>query len=186
MLLSFLSCRNNDKNHKAVNLQKVYENSSLPIPPADTKAGIYYHVNNYLIDDDGKYYFYKINLPELNSCSSESEARPKFINLKPENLVELPKHNFKSFVLKNKKTESKRNGFCISSARDTFDSPEISRLIDEIAIDKENTWIYLIRTMTQEERIVLEYKKKQKHYDAAKIKWDTTKIVLPKNTKALN
>ena len=53
----------------------------------------------------------------------------------------------------------------------------------EVSADSKNNWLWMLRKMTQEEKVVLDYKKSGKKYDPKTIAWDTTTIILPKACK---
>jgi hypothetical protein len=186
-LLAVVGCKK-EKVFTAMNLQKLYKQNQksdfkIVIPPPSTKAGYYYCQKNFLIDNDGKFYFYQLNSPELSSCfgGGNEDLRATFINLKPENLKEIPENEFLEFALKKNSPKYGKAYMWIASTRDTFTSPELSKLMKHIENDKETDWRAMIRTTTEEEEKVLQYKKSGKAYNAAKIEWDTTKTKMIKN-----
>jgi hypothetical protein len=99
---------------------------------------------------------------------------PEFINLKPSDLIQLPDDLLVSFISENILNQSKSGRLStISIVRDSIWSPGLFR-IPEIFRQNDVPWLY--RKTTQEENMVIKYKKMQTYYDYESIKWDSTKI----------
>lgn len=179
------SCKNEKEVLVARNIQEFYErikndtNSiDIPLPPEGVP---YYSNNNFIIDKNGKIFHYRLNRPKINTCQPNfnNDLRPKFIGIMPKDIHEIPEKEILNYIKRNITSESTRDGVSFASEKDTFQSPNITEGISFLEADKKTTWLFIIRTMTDEEKAVMKYKSAGMVYDPYKIKWDTTKIKLP-------
>jgi hypothetical protein len=146
----------------------------LPPPPGDSE---FYEMNNLIIDEDGEAFFYKTEIPYINSCITDDDVyKPRFISLKPIQIKEIPENSVERFVMQNITAEHNHIAISIASAKDTFHSHLLSKIVNILGDEKNNNFRYRIRRMTEEEKIVLEYKKSRKPYYSNAIKLDSTKI----------
>ncbi|AWH85530.1 hypothetical protein HYN59_10590 [Flavobacterium album] len=187
-LFAIVSCQNKEDIIVARDLQeyciKANSESDPSIPMLEP---LYYSHINFLIDENGSMYYYMLNIPHGASCgygkTSTVDFRPEFKRITPDQINYINKNHFNAIFRENVKTQFGGRSFVLASISDTFYSPEWSTLINSIDRDKKSRWAYTIRKMTQEEQVVLSYKKSGKKYDPETIAWDTTKIILPKTLK---
>ena len=145
-----------------------------PKPPIITE---YYLPYDFIIDTAGEIYFYQqeqvSNDVEFPCCPP-----PEFINLQPKDIVKISVDQIDEFLNLNILSFDRLNKFVsIASTCDTIQSEGIFKIITAL---NKNHFFWRFRKATQEERIVLYYKKKQLNYLPNEIKWDTTKIKLRK------
>lgn len=165
-----------------VNDSNTNEKVSPPLPP-----GPYYYSDvNFLVDEEGSIYYFKLrNIKKEKSCMpiQKSDFRPEFAGIAPDDITEIPAPEFETTFHRNIRAEYGKGFFSLASAKDTFYSSEWSQLMNRLESQKDVMWAWQLRKMTQEEKVVLEYKKSGKQYDPKAIPWDTTTIILPKTWK---
>lgn len=144
-------------------------------------AKFYYYPYNFIIDTASKIYFFQQEPPPYR-CSYinwwEKIAIPKNINLEPKDLIEIPSDNIDEFVKVNiiKSQEEKRYVF-IASPFDSISSIGLSKIMT-IFKDTANHVHFRFRKTTQEENIVLKYKKMPyEYFNNYYEKWDSTKTL---------
>jgi|GEM_PF-3325859 len=155
--------------------------ASIPPPPPPNRA--YYFPSNFIIDSAGQVFFYQ-EQGKLNDDVQRSwNTPPEFIDLKPKDIVGVPDNNIEEFLKLNVlNIDSSKRYIAIASEKDTASSLGLSKII-AICKDRKNHIRWKFRKITQEEEIVLDYKKRQHNYDPAEINWDSTKIRMPIQTK---
>ncbi|KAF2507880.1 hypothetical protein EYY60_18200 [Flavobacterium zhairuonense] len=155
-------------------LKKYYD--SLAVHPPSTK-GVFYGESQLIIDKKGNLYFYqKRHIQILCSYGREKDTLPHFLDLEPKDIVKIPKKCLNDFMSENILTKEKsRQLLIIGSQSDTIKNPYFLNFLKSNIIP-----IYYIRRTTQEEDTVLKYKKNNDSYFSNEIKWDKTKIKLPK------
>lgn len=155
------------------------KDSKEPPPPSPPSYGPF----NFIIDTAGQIYYYQLQagkLKFLDGCTSDDKT-PVFINLQPENIVQLSLTNIDDFITTNiLHFESEYKYIGIACQQDTVTTIGLKRLID-IFSDTANHSKYFVRKTTQEENVVLDHKQRQIYYDANSVKWDSTEIMLPLN-----
>lgn len=156
--------------------------SKMPPDPPAGKA--YYFPINLIIDSSGQFFCYPKEI-NWNDDAVPLSDLPKFVGLKPADIIELPANNIDDFIRLNvlDKDTTKRY-VAIISEKDTVQSKGLTKII-ELCKNPANHVRWLFRLPTIEESIVLGYKKRQQYYFPDAIKWDSTKIQMPLN-KALN
>jgi hypothetical protein len=145
---------------------------------------------NFILDTSGQVYYYQLQFGKPKCASvNDDDLTPPFIGLKPENIVQVSQSNLADFVSNNILYPKKDYKYVsIACLVDTVKSNALKKLID-IFKDRTHKTTYSIRRITQEERIVLDYKKRQIHYDPDSIAWDssrirfTPKLIVPKIIK---
>lgn len=142
----------------------------------------YYSDKNFIIDETGRIFFYGRRKYSRWVCGEDvsdgSVPIPEFINLHPAEIIEIPQNSIEDLIKLNAaKKEFEWNFAVIASARDTFTSPALHRLLTQLY--KHKKALHIIRRMTEEEKIVMRYKKSGEPYDPDRIEWDTTKTVFP-------
>lgn len=152
-------------------------NSNIPPPPPPNRA--YYFPSNFIVDTEGEIFFYqqqiKLNDDEVRNWNTP----PQFINLNPNDIVQVPVNSIEEFIKLNiLNKDSLKRYVSIASEKDTINSIGLSKII-AICKDKKYSIRWKFRIATQEETIVLNYKKQKQNYYPEKVKWDTTKILMP-------
>ena len=144
----------------------------------------YYSDKNFIIDETGRIFFYGRKDPRHWGCGTRDDKedlsvpKPKFINLHPSEIIEIPQNSIKDFIKLNAAKNVFDHNFCIiASARDTFTSAALDSLFTQLYTHQKA--LHVIRRMTEEEKVVMRYKKNGEHYDPGRIEWDTTKIEFP-------
>lgn len=145
---------------------------------------------NFILDASGQAYYYQLQFGKPKCASVNDDVlTPPFIGLKPQNIVRISQSNLADFVTNNILNPKRDYKYIsIACSIDTIRSNTLRKLID-IFKDTTQKATYSIRKITQEERIVLDYKKRQIYYDPDSIHWDssrirfTPKLVAPKIVK---
>ncbi len=160
-------------------IYKQTENQPPPPPPIRT----YYFPSNFIIDTGGHIYFYQQSIQNGWLCGTgiNWDTPPYFIDLKPKDIIEVPSDNLERFIKANiQYLDNYNRKFAVASTVDTITSVGLAKIF-KVFQDTANHIKWRFRRTTQEENVVLEYKKKQERYDYEEIKWDSTKILfLPK------
>ena len=146
-------------------------------PPTPPSIRAYYFPSNFIIDTSGQIYFYQ-QQQNRGFCGTgiEWNTPPEFIDLKPMDIIQIPIENIEMFIKLNILNIDTLNRYVsIASTQDTVKSEGLSKII-ALFKDTSNHIRWKFRIVTQEEMIVLDYKKRQAKYYADEIKWDSTKI----------
>lgn len=105
-----------------------------------------------------------------------------FINLYPKDIIHIPADDFETFfkskVMDSLKPEELMYIY-IGSQKDSFQSAEVNQIFKKLEGDEKNRRIICRRT-TQQENIVLQYKKSGKPYNPDTIKWNPDLTDVPK------
>ncbi|WP_026978814.1 hypothetical protein [Flavobacterium tegetincola] len=165
---------------KVKTLAKKHYNSKngKELPPPPPYPG-FYGLTNIIIDKQGEFYFYQRKYDFTWNCIPEENPNPDFINLKPVDLIKVPKNSIVDFLKENTSPAIKKNygPFIIASQLDTLKTKEFINLMRYVNNTKKSQIrIYLIRRTTQEENVVLQFKKSDSVYDPDEIKWDKDSI----------
>ena len=156
------------------NLKRMIEEEKILSPPKG-----YYGWTHIVIDEKGDFYFYQRPYRFIWICIDEEDPLPEFIDLTPNDLVKIPNHTIADFLKQNtaKRIKDKKGGFIIASQLDTLKTKAFFDLMHFIHdYKKSQIALYLIRRTTQEEDVVLKYKKNDLDYDADSIQWDKSRI----------
>lgn len=146
-----------------------------PVPPA---AKAYYFPINIIIDSSGQFFYYSKEINWNDDVIPPSDL-PKFIGLKPTDIVQLPADSIDDFIRLNVLVKDTLKRYvAIISEKDTVRSEGLAKIIG-LCKDPENHVRWLFRLPTLEETIVLGYKKRQQYYTPDAVKWDSTKIQMP-------
>ena len=153
-----------------------------PPPPPPPKE--YYFPSNFIIDTGGHIYFYQQRIKSGWICGTDTEwnTPPSFIDLQPKDIVEVPPINLEDFIKSNiQYLDNSDRQFAIASVSDTITSSGLAKMFS-IFKDKTNNIHWTFRLTTQEENVVLSFKKsKEKYYRSDEIKWDSTKTLFSPN-----
>jgi hypothetical protein len=151
-------------------------NEPPPPPPIQT----YYLATNFIIDTSGEVYFYE--QPQYAFyCGTglDWDTPPEFIDLKPKDIVQVPINSITDFIKLNiLSLDSNDRRVAIASLKDTIQSVGLSKIL-AACNDNSNKIRWTFRKTTQEENVVLKFKKLNKRYNSDDIKWDSTKIWFP-------
>ena len=143
-----------------------------PPPPVDI-----YLPFNFIVDSSGKIFYYQQHI--IFGSNDVVEELPAFINLRPKDIVQIPANNIEGFIKLNiLSNNSSERLVAIALSVDTIKSEPLSK-IKKMFNDTSNHVRWIIRKVTQEEKIVLQYKEKNKNYYPGDIRWDSTKIRFP-------
>jgi hypothetical protein len=145
---------------------------NIPPPPSG-----FYSYNNLIIDQKGDFYFYQKEYTPWHCIPSERDTIPDFFNIKPIEIIKVPNNSIVDFIKQNvaNRNEMKRI-LVIASQNDTIKNNALLSYLNENQLSSFST-----RRTTQEEDTVLKYKKNNdEYYNSNSIKWDKTKIKLPK------
>ncbi|MUV03906.1 hypothetical protein GN157_09325 [Flavobacterium rakeshii] len=146
----------------------------------------YYSNHNFIIDSlNHIYYFYQSRAYMPVYCGTGLDQGPypaPFINLYPKDIIDIPVDDFETFfkskVMDSLKPEE-RMYIYIGSQKDSFQSAEVNQIFKKLEGDEKNRRIICRRT-TEEENIVLQYKKSGKPYNPDTIKWNPDLTDVPK------
>jgi hypothetical protein len=109
----------------------------------------------------------------------DENTSPEFLDLRPIDIVAVPLAGLKSFVQLNIFNHDKDERIvAISLLKDTIHSEELNNLM-QLLKDTSNKTRWFLRKATQEETIVLEYKRRQARFFPEDIHWDSTKTRFP-------
>ncbi|WP_417369680.1 hypothetical protein [Flavobacterium beibuense] len=145
---------------------------------------------NFIIDSTNTVYFYT-KAPTFSIDCLNIDFQPgktPFINLFPDDLVKVDSKIMDHFIELNivngdmNPVTKKLNTLAIATPGGTFNSPILTSILNKIATSR-NKPLWIVRPLTQEESIVLKYKKENYTgivYDPHLIEWDTTKIYFEK------
>jgi hypothetical protein len=151
-----------------------------PPPPPPIKE--YYFPSNFIIDTGGHIYFYQQRIKAGWICGTDMDwnTPPSFIDLQPKDIIEIPAKNIDDFIKFNiQYLDNSDRQFAIASVLDTITSSGLANIFSVLK-DKTNHINWTFRRTTQEEDVVLSFKKsKEKYYHSDEIKWDSTKILFP-------
>lgn len=187
-VLLFLSCSDRT-NHKEVSLAVSdigQATDSKKPPPLPLSPYGYYGCFNFIYDSTETIYFYQHfydrNLPVLRVIDFDSDA-PIFINLDPSEMIIIPADAIKNFIDENVlKVDKAYRSVRVTGMTNPIKSKSLLPLLN-ILNDKTNDINYLVRKITFEENVVLDYKKKQQFYYPDKVSWDSTKVWFQRKRK---
>jgi hypothetical protein len=183
-LLALFSCLGSEEKKfvftDQVNSTKktdLIKQNELPLLP---NLKTWYTNFNFIIDSFGGLYFYQ---HQLNSsrCGTglDENTPPEFIDLRPTQIVVVPKENLRRFLELNIFNHDAVNRFIsIGLLKDTIISEGLYKLT-QLLHDKSIKTQWFLRLATQEEYIALDYKKRQERFYPEDIHWDSSKTRFP-------
>ena len=158
---------------KQDSIQKVDEQK---VPPPTIPKYLKFYSNTVFILDDKNVYIYQTDTIRKFHNKAIDFNYPDYLGLKPENLLSIKAENLKSFIENNKdifvmpdKNSKRYAFFYIASTNDTIKNVGFYDLTS-IAGKKVHTY-YVTRKLTEEESIVLKYKKNGLPFLPEKINW---------------
>ena len=130
-----------------------------------------------IMDSKNKVYLYQT---ERKSTSEKAKFDyPNYIGLRPEYLITVDSKDFVSFLKNNNdifgifpNKENVINPFYIVSETDTIKNKAILDLNKALSKEKSRT-VYLLRKTTEEENVVLKFKKSQQNFEPENLNWST-------------
>ena len=133
----------------------------------------YYARCNFILGDSNKILFYR-NGP-MWICVPSKNKNPIFIDLRPDEITQLPVNSIEEFIELNFGGRYRRKySICVASYTDSIKSKAFEKLIN--AFSKNRLPKYFIRRTTLEEEIVLHHKIEDLPYLPHEVEWDTTRI----------
>lgn len=159
---------------------KVSDPGEPPPPPPPPRQ--YYTRSNFIVDSLGNLYFFQFQT-FTRTCGSDLDENtpPAFIDLRPAEIVAVPASGLEDFVKLNVLNyEPADRIVSIALMKDSIQSEGLFRLTN-ILKDSTNRAMWFIRESTQEESIVMAYKKRLARFYPDDIKWDSTKTRFPPN-----
>ncbi|WP_417356287.1 hypothetical protein [Flavobacterium sp.] len=145
----------------------------------------FYSNHNFIIDSlNNIYYHYRLESYISVICATGLAEGPfpaPYIQLQPERIIDVTDNIetfLKSRVMDSIKNEEETYIF-IGSQKDSFQSPAVDQLFLNFNPDYRNRFI-LCRRTTEEENIVLQYKKSGEPYNPDTIKWNPDLTAIPK------
>jgi len=142
----------------------------------------YYGDTNLIIDDQGKLFYYSYFQDCTTDCTyNDTILKQKLIHLTPKDIIALDDNTIERFVSKNINDADVPKGqfttLAIGTARDTFTSATLTKVLSKLEYEKV---VYMIRPLTEEEKVVLTYYKSGEPYNPDTIKWNPELINVPK------
>jgi len=149
-----------------------------PPPPPVLKP--FYTNFNFIVDSSGNLFFFKTQTYRW-TCGTglDENTPPEFIDLRPIEIVAVPKEVLKRFIdLNILNHDPDYRVVAIGLLKDTVKSEalyNLTQLLNDTTI--KTRWF--LRKATQEETVVLDYKKRQARFIPEDIHWDSTKTRFP-------
>lgn len=177
LLVSFslLSCAKKEKVKNEVYIISEEERKLDTMKNILPRRG-FYGLSNIIIDEKGDLYFYQKEYFFLLCGTGEQNLIPEFIDLSPNDLIKIPKNSAVDFIRENiaMQIKKKKTPLVIASQLDTLKNNTFINYVRDYK--KSQIALYLVRRTTQEEDVVLRFKKNDSLYNPKSIKWDTTRI----------
>jgi hypothetical protein len=157
-----------------VDTQPTFKRTDQDVPPPPPLSRAYYLPYNFIIDTGEQIYFYQQDRILNDDAAVDWDMPPEFINLHPKDVVQIPKVEIEEFISLNiLNSDRLGRAVAIASTEDTIKSGVLSTIF---SILNENRVPWKFRKVTQEEAIVLDYKRRHAVYFSGSIKWDSSKI----------
>lgn len=136
----------------------------------------FYGLRNVIIDEKGDLYFYQKEYLLLICGTKEENLIPEFIDLSPNDLIKIPKNTAVDFIRENiaMQIKKKKAPLVIASQLDTLKNNTFLNYVKDYK--KSQIATYMIRRTTQEEDVVLRFKKNNSPYNPKSVKWDKSRI----------
>ena len=155
----------------------IHNKDTMP-PPLPLPGWLVYGTNTFIINSDSTAYYFQNKGVGAVCGTPTADTIPYFINLQPEDLIEISNKNIYEFIKLNYKDDFRNQTF-IASQTDTLKSKVFFDLNKSLNFFKRDRDFIIIRRTTQEEDTVLKYKKNNSNYNSANIKWDKKRIKFP-------
>jgi hypothetical protein len=151
---------------------------SAKVPPPLTPHNLKWYSDVVFILDSSKVYAYQTEKTHTGSGNDIHFEYPNYIGLNPEYLLIIDSENFVSFLENNNDIfgifpeNSVQPIIYLASQTDTVKSVALTQLWKKLENNKSRTF-FSVRRTTEEENIVLSYKKKNKEFLPEKVKWSS-------------
>jgi len=147
-----------------------------PLPPLPPPIQPYNLPFNIIVDSSGQLYYFQLQYSSFYCGTGINwDTPPDFMELQPKDIILLPDKGIEEFIKQNiELVEPKFRRIAIASLKDTVRSDGLVKVL-KVLKDTSNQANWVFRKATQEERFVLDYKKRKAYYNADNIKWDSTK-----------
>jgi hypothetical protein len=171
-VLVIVSCNNNQENTFIISQNGNKFDSKLIKNKGEMLYGFY---NFILLNDDNILIHKKHKYYNEDEITADDTLTP-FLKLKPNDFEWLQSKFLVNYILKVPDSifvngRKMKNYVIIASESDTVKNKHFTELRDQLV--KHNINYFYIRTMTEEERVVLKYKTENKPYSSSQIKWIT-------------
>lgn len=149
---------------------------SAKVPPPFVPYNLKWYSDVVFILDSSKVYAYQTEKTHTGSGNNMDFEYPNLIGLKPEYLLTINSENFVSFLLNNNDIfgifpdNSVQPIIYLASQTDTVKSVALTQLWKRLENNKSRTF-FSVRRTTEEENIVLLYKKNNKEFLPENVKW---------------
>jgi hypothetical protein len=149
---------------------------SAKVPPPFIPHNLKWYSDVVFILDSSKVYAYQTEKTHTGSGTNTDFQYPNYIGLNPEHLLTIDCENFVSFLVNNNDIfgifpdNSVQTIIYLASQTDTVKSVALTELWKKLDKIKSRTF-FSVRRTTEEENIVLSYKKKNKEFFPEKVKW---------------
>lgn len=187
LVISLLTLSCNDSNDANKFLFNVPVNFDVSIkvtdhdePPPPPVVKPYYANFNFIIDSTGNLYFFQQQTYRwICGTGLDENTLPEYIDLRPTEIVAVPLNGLKSFIDSNIfNHDPDARIVAIGFLKDTIKSEGLYNLT-QLLKDTSNKTRWFIRHSTQEEAIVLNFKKRQARFYPDDIHWDSSKTRFP-------
>ena len=162
---------------KKDSINRIYNDTNKIPPPIIPQEHKWYTDLVFIMDSSEKVYVYQTETKFANKDAHFDY--PNYIGLKPEYLVTLNSKDFVNFLKNNNdifgvfpNAKNFGNAFYIASESDTIKNQALSNLWKALDSTKSRS-ISLVRKTTEEENVVLQYKRNNKEYEPKAINWST-------------
>lgn len=151
---------------------------SAKVPPPFTPHNLKWYSDVVFILDSSKVYAYQTEKTHTGLGNNVDFEYPNYIGLNPEYLLTIDSENFVSFLVNNNDIfgifpdNSVQPIIYLASQTDTVKSVALTQLWKRLENNKSRTF-FAVRRTTEEENIVLSYKKKNEEFLPEKVKWSS-------------
>ncbi|EJG00782.1 hypothetical protein [Flavobacterium sp. F52] len=155
----FLNCSKKENQEKDIpyiisqnNKEKVQGKDTIP-PPPPIPGYLYYGTNTFIIDKNSNVYYSQRNeIGHICGNWERNDTIPYFINLQPNDLIEIPANNISDLIKANYK-DNFRNITFIASKLDTLNSKIYFDLVNALKSSLKEDDLYFIRRTTKKKTL---------------------------------
>lgn len=160
---------------KEDSITKIYDSINQILRPIIPQEMKWYSDLVFIMDSKNKVFIYQTEL--ISRTESANFDYPNYINLRPEYLTTINSKDFISFLKENndlfsifKNKDRTRNFFYIASETDTIKNQALVDLNKALSKEGDGS-TYILRKTTEEENIVLKFKRNQQNFEPKNINW---------------
>lgn len=169
-----------NKHYVISNIDSISESwmKSAKVPPPLTPHNLKWYSDVVFILDSSKVYAYQTERTHTGLSNDVDFEYPNYIGLNPEYLLTIDSENFVSFLENNNDIfgifpdNSVQPIIYLASQTDTVKNIALTKLWEKLKDSKSRT-IFSVRRTTEEENIVLSYKKNNKELLPERVKWSS-------------